>query len=39
MNTTLPRSPVTFKCRFAISSRKGITTVHPREAFPRQPEP
>jgi hypothetical protein len=29
MNITLPRSPETFKWRFAISSRKGTITVHP----------
>ena len=32
MNTTRPRSPVTFRCLFAISSRKGTTTVHPLDA-------
>ena len=32
IKTTLPRSPVTFRCLFAMSSRKGTTTVHPREA-------
>lgn len=30
--TTRPRSPVTLRCLFAISSRKGTTTVHPLEA-------
>ncbi len=29
MNMTLPRSPVSFKCRFAMASRKGTITVHP----------
>ena len=32
IKTTLPKSPVTFRCRLPISSRKGITTVHPRDA-------
>lgn len=32
MKTTRPKSPVTFKCLLAISSLKGTTTVHPREA-------
>lgn len=36
MNTTFPRSPVGFKWRFAISSRKGTTTVHPRDAVSSQ---
>lgn len=30
--TIRPRSPVTFKCRLVISSRKGTTTVHPWRA-------
>jgi hypothetical protein len=29
MNITRPKSPVTFRCRFAISSRNGTITVHP----------
>ena len=36
VNTILPRSPVTFRCLLAISSRNGITTVHPRVAGPHQ---
>lgn len=34
MNTTRPKSPATFRCRFAISSRKGTITVHPCRAVP-----
>lgn len=33
INTTFPKSPVTFKWRFVISSRYGITTVHPELAI------
>jgi len=32
IKTTRPRSPDTFRCRFAISSLKGTTTVHPVRA-------
>lgn len=32
MNITRPKSPATFKWRFAISSRKGTITVHPCRA-------
>ena len=32
VKTTRPRSPVTLRCLFAISSLKGTTTVHPRDA-------
>jgi hypothetical protein len=32
INTTRPRSPVTFRCLFAISSLNGTTTVHPCRA-------
>jgi hypothetical protein len=34
MNITLPKSPETFRCRFAISSRNGTMTVHPWLAIP-----
>lgn len=34
INITLPKSPETFKCLLAISSRKGTITVHPCLAKP-----
>lgn len=33
INTIFPKSPVTFRWRFVISSRYGITTVHPALAI------
>lgn len=37
MNITRPKSPATFKCLFAISSRNGTMTVHPCRAVRKFP--